>query len=40
MIILAPTDLGVRGDTVYRVVSDHLGSVRALVRASDGLVRA
>ncbi len=33
-------DLAMRGDTVYRVVSDHLGSVRALVRASDGVVRA
>ena len=33
-------DLAVRGDTVYRVVTDQLGSVRALVRASDGVVRA
>ncbi|MCC6348308.1 MAG: hypothetical protein IT347_01785 [Candidatus Eisenbacteria bacterium] len=33
-------DLAMRGDTAYRVVSDHLGSVRALVRASDGAVRA
>ncbi|MCC6348309.1 MAG: hypothetical protein IT347_01790 [Candidatus Eisenbacteria bacterium] len=33
-------DLAMRGDTVYRVVSDHLGSILALVRASDGAVRA
>jgi RHS repeat-associated protein len=31
-------ELAMHGDTAYRVVSDPLGSVRALVRASDGLV--
>jgi RHS repeat-associated protein len=31
-------ELAMHGDTAYRVVSDQLGSVRALVRASDGLV--
>lgn len=31
-------DLLVHADTVYRLITDHLGSVRALVRVSDGEV--
>jgi RHS repeat-associated protein len=31
-------DYVVKQDTTYRIVSDHLGSVRLVVRASDGLV--
>jgi len=31
-------DLAMHGDTAYRVVSDQLGSVRALVRTSDGVI--
>lgn len=31
-------DLVLRGDTAHRVVTDHLGSIRAVVRTSDGLV--
>lgn len=31
-------DLLMHADTVYRVVTDQLGSVRAIVRTSDGAV--
>ena len=31
-------DLVLHGDTAYRVVTDQLGSVRAVVRASDGAI--
>jgi RHS repeat-associated protein len=31
-------DLLMRGDTAYRVVTDHLGSVRAVVRTTDGVL--
>ena len=33
-------DLLMRGDTAYRVITDHLGSVRAVVRTSDGVTVA
>jgi RHS repeat-associated protein len=31
-------DLLMHGDTAYRVITDHLGSVRAVVRTTDGVL--